>query len=391
MLRRLLPLAGVLAAAAGAYFLTGRGPAPALVPAAPAAAEFTGATAVSFRYARNVRIEVVPGGRVLVVRNPWHKNHPGVRVGLVPRGAALLAEPVDVTVFVPIARLGVTTTTMLPFLDQLDAWDCLVACSAVEYAWNPRVHELHAAGKIAALPPGERPDPERLAGLRLDAYADGGLNPLDAGVLRQLADLGAAPIPICEFAEEHPLGRAEWLKVFGALLGKEAAAAAAFDGIAARYEALAAQVRRVPRRPKLLVNAPYRGEWFLPAAGNNFARLLADAGAAYPWAARTGHQSLALDLEEVLRTAADAEVWLNPGTARSLAEVKQLDSRLAAFAALAPGKTLASDRRLAPNGGGSDFWETAQARPDLYLADLVDALHPGLLPGHRPLWVRRLP
>ena len=365
--------------------------APLPIPMAPPLAVHVAAPAVHFKYARCVDIAEDAGVRVLTVRNPWYPQQAPVRIALVAHGAPKPAGVFDGVMSVPLRRLAVTSTTMLPFLDQLDAWDALAACSAAEYAWNPIVRERVKAGTTAAIPPGDGVNVERLAGLRLDGFAHGGFTPLDGAAMKQLAALGATPIPVCEYAEPHPLGRAEWLKVFGALLGRESQAAAAFDGIAARYEQLATLAKGARRRPTVLVNAPFRGVWNMPAAGNNFARLLADAGADYLWAGEPGSQSLALDLEQVVRRAANAEVWLNPGMAKSRAEARNIDARLATFRPLAAGAVWASDRRTAPDGQGNDFWETAQARPDLYLADLIAALHPELLPGHSSVWLRKLP
>ena len=146
---------------------------------------------------------------------------------------------------------------------------------------------------------------------------------------------------------------------------------------------------RVARKPTVVVGAPFGGTWWVPGGRSYMARLLADAGAAYPWAHDTTRGSLNLDLEAVLAKAGGAEVWINGGEWKDLSDARAQDDRFALFRAFREGNVWNNDRIRCADGG-RDYFETGAARPDWVLADLIAILHPELLPGHAMHWYRRL-
>jgi iron complex transport system substrate-binding protein len=127
----------------------------------------------------------------------------------------------------------------------------------------------------------------------------------------------------------------------------------------------------------------------MPGGNSYAAKLLADAGAAYLWADDTSTGSMQLSFEEVLDRARDADIWVNPGSWKSLGEGLAQDERFAQFAAFQNGKVFNNNKRLNANGG-NDYWETGVTNPDLVLADLIAIFHPELLPDHELFFYRRL-
>lgn len=289
---------------------------------------------------------------------------------------------------VPVRRVVVLSTTHLGFLDRVGASDAVVGVVGAKWVNTPAVQARLASGATTDVGPTGTPSAEAIAALQPDVVfassSDG------SALLGQLRGLGLAVVPIGEYAEAHPLGRAEWLKVFGAFVGRAGRAAAAFDTTAARYERLAAQVKTVQTRPTVLLNSPYRGVWYVPGGRSFAARQLADAGAAYLWADDTTAATLPLSLEPVLARAQHADLWLAPGAWRSLADGRAQEPRVALFDAFRRGNVYNFDARLS-DGGGFDIYETGVVEPDVVLADLVSILHPALLPGHRRVYFRQVP
>jgi iron complex transport system substrate-binding protein len=246
-----------------------------------------------------------------------------------------------------------------------------------------------ADGRIREVGDDMHLDLETLVSLRPDllfTFVVGGSS--DGG----LAKLAEARLPAAvdgSYMEEEPLGRAEWIKFTAAFFGKSAAADSVFAGVDSAYRALAALAGRAARKPTVVVGAPFGGSWWVPGGRTYVARLLADAGAAYPWAGDSTHGSLSLDMEAVLAKAGGAEFWLNAGDWPDLAAAKSQDPRFALFRAWRGGNVWANDRvRCA--AGGREFFEIGASRPDLILADLIAILHPELMPGHELRFYRRL-
>jgi iron complex transport system substrate-binding protein len=119
------------------------------------------------------------------------------------------------------------------------------------------------------------------------------------------------------------------------------------------------------------------------------ARLFVDAGADYFYKDETSTSaSLALNFETVLNHFHDVDIWLNAPTT-TLEALHQMDSRHNLFRSAREGRVYAFYRRTLPDGA-NDFWESAVARPDLVLKDLIWAIHPHLIPDYIPTYIIQL-
>ncbi|MEM6454599.1 MAG: ABC transporter substrate-binding protein [Acidobacteriota bacterium] len=303
----------------------------------------------------------------------------------------------DVTVLaVPLARVITTSTTEVGALDALGAIDRLVGVDDPRYLTSAAARARVEAGLVQAVGGASGLDPERVVAAAPDAVFAAGFGPrLDPrGTFDRLRGAGVPVVAMPSFLETHPLGRAEWIKVVGLLVGDYAKADAFYRAVAERYRALATMGRAAggaTTAPRVLTGLPQGDTWFVPGGRSFFAQLLRDAGLRYLWADDDRVGSLPLDLETVLQRAADADVWIQPGLARSLADLTARDPRYAALPPVAKRQVYNNDLRLGPGGSSNDYWERGTLRPDEVLADLLRLMHPGLLNGHQPVYHRRLP
>jgi iron complex transport system substrate-binding protein len=211
--------------------------------------------------------------------------------------------------------------------------------------------------------------------------------------MNALEQAGITIVPNGDWLEASPLGRAEWLKVFGLLLGKPTKAQACFEAITQRYDSLQRLVKALPPskpRPLVLTDLPYKGTWYVPAGQSYVATLLKDAGADYPWADTQGTGSLALDFEAVYAKAQQADLWLNTSSARQLADIQTQDPRLANFKPFVQ-KQVYNNNRHTTTKGGSTYFMQGIVEPHLILADLISIIHPELLPKHQQVYYHQLP
>lgn len=344
------------------------------------------------RYAKVFSIISGRNATQITVHNPWQGARKDFHYLLVPRD-----RPRDrpaggdtQTVAVPLRRAVTLTTTNIRHLEDIGVLDDLVGVGAGRYICSPAVRARLAAGRLRDVGDDMHLDLEALVALRPDllfTYVVGGSS--DGG-LAKLAEAGLPAAVEGSYMEETPLGRAEWIKFTAAFFGKSAAADSIFAEIDSSYRALAALGARAARKPTVVVGAPFGGAWWVPGGRSYVARLLADAGADYPWAGDTTRGSLNLDLEAVLAKAGGAEIWLNGGEWKDLPDARAQDDRYALFRAFREGNVWNNDRIRCADGG-RDFFETGASRPDWVLADLIAILHPELLPGHALRWYRRLP
>ncbi|MFP4425566.1 MAG: ABC transporter substrate-binding protein [Spirochaetaceae bacterium] len=348
----------------------------------------------SIRYAASLTLSRQGDRTVVTISNAWD-GAPPLRYLLLKRGSEedLTEErrEYDGVIEVPLRRIASLATPAIAHLADLESLDRIVAVDDADYVYNSRIRRRIREGDIPEVGSGSSLNVERLLLTEPELVILSALGPDDPTV-RRLESVGISVLPLADWREQSPLGRAEWVKLFGELLEKEAEADSIFEPRASRYLELEAMVSSDSSGsdPKVLTNAPWQGSWPVPAGRSYVARLIDAAGGEYLWAEREGTGSVFLDFESVLARGAEADVWinLNQGWKRR-ADALETDPRLAAFAPFRNNRMYHHNRRLRPSGA-NDFWESGATRPDLVLADLIRILHPDLLPNHDMIYYNRL-
>lgn len=278
---------------------------------------------------------------------------------------------------VPIRTMYSGSTTHLPSMVALDATDTVTGVSSVDYVSTPEIRARIDEGAIKQYADAGVPNTERVIAGHPDVLvSDGTEDPSYA----KIQNAGIDVLADADWLETSPLGRAEWIKFFAALTGREKQAAEVFGEIKHDYTEVAAKAASAPKTDVLLGGIE-NGAWAMAAGGSYFGRLIRDAGGDYPWAGDESTGSLRLSIETVIDKARTADVWiLSDMTATSLGAVYKQDDRYRVFAQ--PAKRAWNSIKAVSESGGNDYWERGVLRPDLVLGDLTAILHPDLLPGH---------
>ncbi len=313
----------------------------------------------------------------LTVLEPWRNRGEAVTYVLRPRGSTsehgyrAYGKGDTVNVDIPLRTVATLVSVHSAFLHSLSQANRIRAVSSKRYLFNPDLRTRIDSGQVLEVGDGSSLDLEKIAGLKLDAvFHAGSADPGLDGSAR-LARLGLTAIQGGEWMESHPLGRAEWVKFFGAFLGESARADSLFQQVERAYLALRDTLQALPRKRTALCGAPWQGLWHVPGGRSYPAQLARDAGLSYLWSQDTTEGSLPLSPEAVLVRAREAELWINPGSFTSLASAAHEDSRYTHIAAFRQGQVYSPSARVIP-GGGNDYWESAVVHPELLLADLAE-------------------
>ena len=137
-----------------------------------------------------------------------------------------------------------------------------------------------------------------------------------------------------------------------------------------------------------MAGSNFRGTWYMPAGRSFMGRLFEDAGARYYFATDTTSGSLPLNVESVLKDFAQTDIWLNCNFS-SLTDLVKADSKHALFRPVTLKQVYNFNKRLLPSSA-NDFWESAIARPDLLLSDVIAILHPEIMPGYQFVYAEKL-
>jgi iron complex transport system substrate-binding protein len=211
----------------------------------------------------------------------------------------------------------------------------------------------------------------------------------DLGQLRKINELGIPTVVNAEYLEEHPLGRAEWIKFMALFFGKEQKADSIFNVIEQEYLATQRLTENITAKPTVLSGIVYGDTWYMPAGKNYAARLLKDAGTNYLWNDTETTGFLELSFESVYQKAKQADLWIGVGSFATLAEIEAAEKRYSMFKPFQQ-KTVYSFNARKGAKGGSEFLELGYLRPDLILKDLVKIAHPTLLPNYELFFHKKL-
>ena len=192
-----------------------------------------------------------------------------------------------------------------------------------------------------------------------------------------------------DWNEQTPLGKAEWIKLYGALYMLEDKADALFSNIEKEYLNTLALAKKIKAKPTVMAGAIFESKWYLPQ-GNSWGSLFVkDAGGDYLWADSKGTGSLSLPFETVLEKAQNADYWIGPGQFTSLREMTQSNPHYSQFAAFKKGNVFSFSTKKGKTGGVI-YYELAPNRPDLVLKDVLKILHPELLPEYELYFFEKL-
>jgi iron complex transport system substrate-binding protein len=303
--------------------------------------------------------------------------------------ANLLAYP---TLKVPAQRIAIFSSTYLGFLTALGVEDRVAVIDAKKYVANPEFYARIDSLKIKEVGEGMELSPEAVYEARPDMIFAFSMGASIHDVFPKLARLKMPVVLTSEWTENNPLAKAEWLKFFGILVGKEALADSIFEEKAVRYQKVRDEIDsllKTEKRPVVLTGTPSSGTWFASPGKSFMANLIRDAGGRYLWEDDTSTASFSMPFEKAYADAQRAEVWINPGAAKDLPEILDRDPRVERLPLWKTGEIYEYDLRKGPEGG-IDFYESAVVKPDSLLLDVAKMLHPAYFKSIVSKWYRKL-
>ena len=292
------------------------------------------------------------------------------------------------TIEVPIKKVIVTSTTHIPSLESLGVEQGLIGFPTTDYISSEKTRTLIDAGKVRDLGSNQGLNTEVILDIQPDVIVgfsvDGNLK-----TYKNLEKNGQKIIFNGDWTEKTPLGKAEWIKLFGALYDLDDKANEIFNSIEKEYNSALALAKNSKTQPTIFAGATYEDQWFLPQGDSWAAFFLKEANGNYLWKDSKGTGSLALSFESVLDKAKDADFWIGPGQFVSIKEILNSNPNYIHFKAV-KNKNVYSFSTKKGRTGGVIYYELAQNRPDLVLKDIVKILHPEVLPNYELFFFEKL-
>lgn len=326
---------------------------------------------------------------VLKVTNPWPNSEQKYTYVL---SKDLNSIPDSLSNFmqiqIPIKKAVVTSTTHIPSLVELGVENSLVGFPGLDYISNEVIRKNIDAHKITELDDNENVNLELVLDLQPDLIVGHSYD----GENKKLENIKNAGLKIVyngDWVENSPLGKAEWIKFFGALYDKNNEAKAAFDQVVSSYNEAKKLVSNLPNKPTVLSGSLYQDVWYLPEGESWMAQFIKDAGGNYLWSESKGVGSISLGFESVFDRAQNADFWIGPGEFSTYQQMQNANPHYAQFSAFKEKKVYSYSVKKGASGG-TLFYEEAPNRPDLILKDLIHIFHPNALPNYQPYFIEPL-
>lgn len=278
------------------------------------------------------------------------------------------------TIKIPIRRSVITSTTHIPFMDALGELDRLIGFPDTDYISNPEAQQKVKEGKIKDVGTQGLLNQETLIELNPEiilTYNVGAETP----TYHLLSQAGIAILNLGDWQEDHPLGRVEWIKLFGILFGKQKEAMTVYENIKHRYLELSQLVAPNSDKPTVISGAMYKDVWYAPGGNSWMAQFFKDAQADYVFKETSETGSLALSIETVLEKGKSAAFWIAPAQFVTYEELKSASPFYQYFTSYQKRKIFGYGNKKGISGGLL-FFEDAALHPDKVLEDLIGILHP---------------
>ena len=322
--------------------------------------------------ARLLSMQRNTGYTVVTVADPW-KGGVLHRYVLVPRDSVLPDDlPEGTVVRTPVSRALVYSSVHTSLLSELDALDAVRGVVDKQYFIDSTIVNGVADGTIADCGNSMNPTVEKVIDMQPDAIL---LSPYQDASYGQIAKLDIPIIECADYLEYDPLGRAEWMKFYGELVGERERADSLYDAVVKAYNDVKKAASGAASHPTVVTEMVISGVWNVPGGQSYMARILHDAGGNYLWADDQNTGSLALDFNQVLAVAQGADYWFikwtNINSLKDLQGAYDLNKEMEAFK---------NKRVYVCDTDKTRFFDRIPFHPEVLLREFAAILHPELFP-----------
>lgn len=315
-----------------------------------------------------------------VIHNPWKKGTELHRYMLVPKGKvgdetatklkkenigkSQMGSPYDI-IRTPLEKSIVFTAPHCQLMYELGKQNAITGVCDKEYINIPAIKNKTDCGSSM------QPDIEKIITLKPEGLL---ISPFEnSGGYGKLDKLHIPIIETADYMETSPLGRAEWIKLYGLLFGSEQQSDSLFSNIEKDYLNLKAEAAKLPLGLSILTERKTGSVWYVPGGKSTMGILLKDANAKYIFSKDTHSGSLSLSPEQILAKGNLVDVWAFKyfggkalGRDELLAEYQGYKS----LKALNTNSIFEVDTNIQP------YFEQTSFHPEILLREFIILAHP---------------
>lgn len=342
--------------------------------------------------ARHFNLQKTDSCTILTIMDPW-QGAQGITMVyyLVTKGKKIsVPENNSRIIEIPLERIICMSTTHIAMVSALDEEDKIVGISGSGYVYNDKIQKRIDAGLTYDIGYETGMNNELIIKLAPDLIMLYGIGGESSGYTSKIEELGLLSVFNADYLEPDPLGKAEWIKLFGVLFQKEEMADSIFISISYSYDSLKHFIsKNALTRPSVLLGLPFKDTWFISPGNSYICTLISDSGGRYLWEETESEVSLPYGFESVFVRSLEADYWLNIGSINSKKEISALDSKLTDIPSYKSGMLYNNNRRMTSEGG-NDYWESGILNPQVILKDIASIIHPELFVNYQLYYYKKI-
>ena len=311
--------------------------------------------------------------------NPWKKDANLCSFTLSDSDESIPSN----TITRPLKRVIVYSTVHANIIKELGHLSAVKGVCDPQYFTIPEIIEGVNNGSIVNVGSSASPNIERIIALSPDAVI---VSPYQDSQFKDIEKLGITVVQCADYMETSPLGRAEWIKLFGELFGEQEKADNIYNNVLTEYNQLKQLAAQLQHKTKVLSENIINGTWYVPGGDSYMAQLFADAGGAYAWSDVHTTGSIPLDMAQVLEKSHDADVWLIKSLESSFSytKLKVQNALNSEFKAFKQKNIYFCDTER------TTLYQDFPFHPELLLKEYIAIFNPQLLPDYNTQYYKPL-
>ena len=271
-------------------------------------------------------------------------------------------------IMIPIKSITALSSTQIGMLSVLNQEQKINGISDKNYVWNSKVQTGVKNGQIVEVGNEGMIALEKLIKIKPSIVMYSGFGK-EFPHQKQLEQIGIQCVVNYDWKEMNPLGKAEWIKVLGALTDQLEESENYFNQLVGDYNSLKNLAQKSNVSPTVFSGNITGDIWYTPAGESFTAQLFKDANLDYVYKQTNGTGSLALSFEKILSENTKTPYWINPEHP-IIEEILNLNPKMNFFDAVKNKNVFCYSKNM------NYYWEMSAIQPHHVLSDIIQLLHP---------------
>lgn len=303
---------------------------------------------MKLKYAKQFSVYYYKDGYKLI------RLHDGSKFLVVPEGKDA-PNGIDKKILVlrqPINRIYLAATASMCLFDRLGSIDNIKYSGAEHDDWYiENTRKAMEEGRISFVGKYNQPDYEALASGKCDVAIESTMINHVPAVKKKLEEFDIPVFTDQSSLENHPLGRTEWIKVYGAMLNKEPEAEKIFDEQVKVLEGI--DNKKTNKTVAFFTILP-SGQVMVRKSGDYVSKMINLAGGKYVFRNIGDHKkvraTVTIDMEDFYKQAKSADILIYNntigGTITSISQLEQMNPLMKEFKAVKNGNVWYTGQNL---------------------------------------------